>query len=501
MRTVVIALRLLPLFLSFRRDFQRWMLIGAPLARDAAFHARRARRVADTIAALGPTFVKLAQVFAARADLIPEPYIGALGTLLDRVPAAPWPEVQRLLATELGAPPERVFEELKPEPLAAGSLGLVYRARAGGEDVVVKVLRPGVERVVARDIVAARRISSFLDRHWPNPHLHNFRVGLEEFALRVDEEMDFRQEAEHAEAIGRAFAGDARVVVPRVLPAFTRRRVLVLEYVEGRRVDTVGDMVASGALDPNAVVRTVIELYVRMMLVDGLFHADPHPGNLLVRRDGRLVLLDFGMVMRVPRETRAHLIRTVLAAIRRDAPGVATGFHALGLVQEGADPVEIVRLVELLLELAYSGASPQDAARVLVEEVMATLYDWPIALTGEMVYFARVAALVEGIGMRWIPGFNSITFAAPVVLRMRREVLQALQETGGASTEEWAAMLGAVAGRTARVLADTGRQMAVAIGAGLAALLDAAAREGERRAPTARPAAAVGLLPERVGGG
>ena len=472
MRTFIIALRALPLGLSFRRDVRRWLLFGAPLRRTAAFHQRRAARLSATLAALGPTFVKLAQVFAARADLIPEPYLGALGALLDRVPAAPWPAIAAELRRSYGREPRQLFEQLDHEPLAAGSLGQVYRARYDGQDIVVKVLRPGVERVVARDLASARTLIRLVERRWPNPHVRGFRMAVEEFALRVDEEMDFRLEAEHAEEIRASLVNEPGIVVPRVLPAFTRQRVMVMEYVEGTRVDRLAPLIAAGRVDAHRIVQRVMEIYVRMMLMDGLFHADPHPGNLFVREDGALILLDFGMCVRVPVETRARLIRTVMAAIRRDPEAVAEGFDALGIVDPSADPAEIRRLVQLLLDLAFSGVAPQEAARVLAEEVMRTLYDWPIVLTGEMTYFARAAALIEGLGVRYVPDFNAIAFASPIVLRMRHHILRSLQMDGTPPTPgDWAAALGAIAGQAARVVSSAGRELMTVVGGGLAELV------------------------------
>ena len=416
---------------------------------------------------------------AARADLVPEPYLGALGTLLDRVPAAPWPAIRREIEASYGRPLEETFDAFDETPVAAGSLGQVYRARRHGRDVAVKLLRPGVARVVARDLVAARRIVQVIERRWPNPHVVGFRTTIDEFARRVGEEMDFRLEADHAREIGRRLAGDPRLVIPAVLHDLTRERVMVREFVEGTRADRLAPLIASGLVDPAVVVRTVLESYVRMMLMDGLFHADPHPGNLLVTDDGRVVLLDFGMCVRVTPTLRTTLVRTVLSAIRRDAAATAEGFHALGIVAPGADPEEIRRLTQLLLDLAYSGASAQDNARILAEEVMRTLYDWPIVLTGEMVYFARAAALIEGLGTRYVPRFSPIAFASPIVLRMRGEIVAALRASGVETPDTWArplwaAELGRVAGEAARVLTVAGRDLAAVAASGLAGLLAAA---------------------------
>ena len=500
MRTLAIVLRLLPFALSFRRDVRRWLVAGGPVPRTAVFHRRRAARLSAAIATLGPTFVKLAQVFAARADLIPEPYVGELGTLLDRVPPAPWEAVAATITASYGEAPDALFEAFDRTPVASGSLGQVYRARFRDQDVAVKVLRPGIEAVVARDLSAARRIVQVVERRWPNPHVVGFRITVDEFARHIGEEMDFRLEADHAREIGARFAGDRRIVVPRVLHALTRQHVMVMEFVEGTRADRLAPLVAAGRVDAQALVRDVLEAYVRMMLMDGLFHADPHPGNLLVTGDGRLVLLDFGMCVRVPPATRTALVRTVLAAIRRDAAATADGFHALGIVAPGADPAEIRRLTAFLLDLAYSGAAPQDAARVLADEVIRTLYNWPIVLTGEMVYFARAAALIEGMGARYVPGFNAIDFASPVVLRMRGQILAALRgaglDAGVAPQPDWAVLLGTLVGQAARVVAGAGRELAAVVGGGLAELFAALPPLGELIADAAPAPASAARLPD-----
>ncbi|HVE79328.1 MAG TPA: AarF/UbiB family protein [Gemmatimonadaceae bacterium] len=412
------------------------------------------------MARLGPTFVKLAQVLAARADLIPEPYLAALGTLTDRVPPLPFDRIARVLAESYGANWAALFERFDREPLAAGSLGQVYRARYAGREVVVKVLRPGVGRTVAADLRAARRILGAIDRSWPHPHVRAFRTVVDEFALRVAEEMDFRREAASAEEIGARFAGATGVVVPRVASELTRDRALVLDFVEGTKIDALAPRVAAGALDAEALVRHLITAYLRMMMVDGFFHADPHPGNLLVRDDGTLVILDFGMVVRVPRDTRVRLLRTVLAALRRDVHGVVGGFEALGMVVPGTDPAQLRDLVGRLLDLAFSSAPGPEAVQLVAAEVMATLYDWPIVLPGELVYFARAAALIEGVGARYVPGFNPVTFAGPVVLRMRWRIAAALGERIDPTPEDVAAAIGTVAGTAYRLVVTAGRELA-----------------------------------------
>jgi predicted unusual protein kinase regulating ubiquinone biosynthesis (AarF/ABC1/UbiB family) len=439
-----------PLVISVFRDRRRWLWWGAPAARSPAFHARRARTLVDRITALGPTFVKLAQVFAARADIIPEPYLGELGTLVDAVRPVPWPAIAQVLREQYGSDPATLFEQITHEPIAAASLGQVHRARWRGRDVAVKVLRPGIESLIARDLRAARRILDWCVRQWPIPHVLGLRDIVEEFGARIDEELDFRLEAEHADEVRRNFAGNPRVRVPAVEHEMTRSRVLVLEFIEGTRIDRLGPLAVRSDRLPNAdradgtaIIATLIELYVQMMLVDGLFHADPHPGNILVDQQGRVVLLDFGMVVRVAPAMRLRLMRTVLAAVRRDVDAIAAGFYALDLVHPNADPAEIRRLCAILIDLAYSQTTSLERAQVILSDrVMRTLFEFPIRLPRELVYFARTAALIEGIGTRYDPHFQALPVASPVILRLRSRILRSLGEHPEWSVEEVASMAG-----------------------------------------------------------
>ncbi|MCL4212372.1 MAG: hypothetical protein KJZ74_00530 [Gemmatimonadales bacterium] len=447
MHTLRVVLALGPFVVSILRDQRRWIGWGPRLVRTPAFHRRRAERLVARIAALGPTFVKLAQVFSARADLIPEPYLSQLGTLTDRVPPVPWPEIQRLIREAYGADAETLFERIDPAPVAAASLGQVHRARWRGRDVAVKILRPDIEAAVARDVKAALAISAWAARRWPIPHVLGFKALVEEFSARISEEMDFRLEAEYATEVRANFAGNTRVVIPEVMHEMTRQRVLVLEFIQGTRVDRLDPR----GVDARRLAGAVVEAYVQMMLVDGLFHADPHPGNLHVAPDGRLILLDFGMMVRVPAELRLRLIRTVFAAIRRDPKGVAEGFYALGLVAEGADPAEIAKLTELLVEMADQRTTTQERIeKMLTNRIMSSLYDFPVILPRDLVYFARAASLIEGIGTRYDAYYNAIEVGTPIVTRMRSRILKSLGEDAKPTVEEVAAVAGWAVGRAWR---------------------------------------------------
>ncbi len=430
----------------------------------------------DSLVALGPTFVKLAQVFASRPDVVPEPYLSTLGTLVDRVPVVPFDEIEHEIISAYGKGPEEMFERFDREPLASGSLGQVYRASYEGRDVVVKVLRPGVEELVASDIHAVSRILDIVSARWSNSHLRGFRVVVDEFSKRIGEEMDFNHEAINAIAIADRFATNPRVLVPAIEMELTRQRVIVMEYMEGTKIDALSSRISSGQLSGKRVVESVVEAYIQMMLVDGLFHADPHPGNLLVTDDGRLVLLDFGMVVRVEPEMRRTLIRTALAAVGRDASGVIRGFYDLGIVEPGTDMTTIHRLVDVLLGMAFDGVASADIAnriladRTLADDVMRTIYDWPIVLRGELVYFGRAVALIEGIGARYVPDFNPVAFAAPVILKHRRAVLAAMGDDVNARAD-LGTVLAKLAGEVTNVLINASREIVTVVATQLPSLL------------------------------
>lgn len=421
-----ILVRLSPFVIAFLRDRRRWLFFGKPLARSPAVHARRAKRFTATIAGLGPTFIKLAQVFSARADVLPEPYLSSISRLQDQVPADPFDEIERVILDELGHPAADLFTDFAREPVAAASLGQVHRAILDGEPVAVKVLRPGVEELVAIDLDISFRILYALNVLSPNHHVRALTNVIREFSVRVREEMDFREEAAHIALFHSHFSKDTRVRAPRVHEPFTRRRVLVMEWVSGEKVDRLAPRFASGELDFRRIMETLTEVYLRMMLIDGFLHADPHPGNILVQSDGTLVFLDWGMVVQVSRTTREAILRVALAAGRDDLDGMINGMYELGMIDPDISraeireaAVEILAIVDRVKELGLR------RAQEMVQEIMDTFYTWPILLPRELVYFFRAAVLLEGIGFRYDAAFNGLDVARPVIMRMRTELLQA----------------------------------------------------------------------------
>lgn len=424
-RSTSVLVRLVPYVWAFLRDRKRWIVVGRPSRRAPATHERRARRLTETLAGLGPTFIKLAQLFSSRADIFPEPYLSAIGTLQDQAPPDPADKIEAVVAREFGKPVGEVFESFDPEPLAAASLGQVHRAVAGGREVAVKVLRPGVEEIVALDLDISFRVLFWLNILFPNHHVRGLTNVVREFSVRVREEMDFRKEAENIHHFQRTFGSEREVRAPYVYDEFTRRRVLVMEYCRGTKIDRLQDHFRSGRLRFDDVMETLTGLYLRMMMVDGFLHADPHPGNLLVQDDGTIVVLDWGMVLQVPRWTREDILGIALAVERENLDGVINGMYHLGMISPDVSRGEIREAAtEILHILERVRGGGRERIQEIVQEIFDTFYTWPLMLPQELVYFFRTSALLEGIGFRYRPDFDGLGLVRKVIRDYRSDILR-----------------------------------------------------------------------------
>ena len=424
-RGIRVFLGLTPLVVAFLRDRRRWIIVGAPARRTERHHRRRAEKLVARVAKLGPTFIKLGQLMSARADIFPEPYLTAIGTLQDQAPPDPTDQIIAVIERELGRPVHEVFDEFEREPVAAASLGQVHGAVIDGRQVVVKVLRPGVEELVALDLDIGFTLLFWLNVLFPNHHTQALTNVVREFSHRVREEMDFHKESENIERFQRYFRNDPTVRAPDVLDEYTRRRVLVMERCTGTKIDQLHDEFATGRIEFNEVMEHLTGLYLRMMMVDGFLHADPHPGNLLVQDDGTIIVLDWGMVLDVPRWTRESILDLALTIERDDLDGMINGMYRLGMISPDVSRGEIREAAtEILAITARVKSSNRERVEEIVREIFDTFYTWPVMLPQELVYLFRTSVLLEGIGIRYDENFDGLGLLKRVVRDLKGEIVK-----------------------------------------------------------------------------
>jgi ubiquinone biosynthesis protein len=298
-----------------RSDLVRQMAVDEELAGEGAAEPGDTppEQLADDLEAMGPTFVKLGQVLSSRPDLLPAAYLKALTRLQDKVKPFPYEEAEQIVEAELGVRISRAFSRFDAQPIAAASLGQVHAAALrDGREVVVKVQRPDAARQVAQDFEVLGEMARLLDKHTEVGRRHRLSATLEELRLSISHELNYEREARHLTILGKNLEGFDRIQVPQPVSDYSSRRVLTMEYVRGLKITSLSP-VARLELDGAALAEELFKAYLKQVLVDGLFHADPHPGNVFITQDHRIALLDLGMVGHTTPSTRNYLLKVLLA--------------------------------------------------------------------------------------------------------------------------------------------------------------------------------------------
>jgi ubiquinone biosynthesis protein len=328
----------------------------------------RPAELAADLEKLGPTFVRLGQLLSTRADLLPQPYVTALTRLQDKCEPFPFAEVEEVVQNELGARMSRLFEDFDNVPIAAASLGQVHRAQLrGGQQVAVKVQRPGIRKQMASDLEILGELAEFFDTHSERAKRYAVGDAFEQFRRTLVAELDYRREAANLTALQAVLRDRQKIVVPAPVDNLTTSRVLTMEFVEGRKVTDLGPL-ARIDLDLAPLADELFGCYLQQILDAGLFHADPHPGNILITPDQRLALLDLGMVGRIRPEVR-RLIAKLLAAVLADRlDDVVRAAKGLGTAQDDYDDVLLTRTIaDLVATFAGSPLDEVDVGRTLME--------------------------------------------------------------------------------------------------------------------------------------
>jgi predicted unusual protein kinase regulating ubiquinone biosynthesis (AarF/ABC1/UbiB family) len=388
------VLKLLPVIISFRRDRREWVRREGKNVNEAKYrkHGERALR---TFIELGPSFIKLGQWLSTRADILPQPYLEVLARLQDDVPPAPFSEVRPVIESELGKV-EDGYEAFDPKPLSGASLGQVYLARHHGAQVIVKVARPNIEHIIERDIAVLKKILPLATR-FIDPNLRFSAEGmLAQFIETIHEEMDYRIEAENLRTIRRNLADDSSVIVPDVFADRTTKHVLTMRYLPGIKITDIAQLDAIG-IDRQKLVIKVHRLFFKMLLRHDIFHADPHPGNISVSNEGKLILYDYGMVGRLDSETRIKLIRLYLGLVDKDPERTVNVLIELGTLEPTVNRYIVERGIALSIQSMHGRQVDRMEVRALMDLANKTLSRFPFRLPKNLALYIRMASILEGI--------------------------------------------------------------------------------------------------------
>jgi predicted unusual protein kinase regulating ubiquinone biosynthesis (AarF/ABC1/UbiB family) len=404
---------------------------GQPSPDTAPHPAGRAspEQLADDLEAMGPTYVKLGQVLAGRPDLLPDAYLKALARLQDKVKPFPYAEVEEVVMTELGVRVSKGFSRFDIEPVAAASLGQVHRAALrDGRAVVVKVQRPNIRRQIAEDFEVLEQIAGFLDGHTALGRRHRFLVILEEFRLTIQQELNYEREAHNLIALGKNLKEFKLIQVPQPVPNYCTRSVLTMEEVEGQKITALSPL-ALRDLKGEPLAEELFKAYLQQVLVDGLFHADPHPGNVFVTKDGRIALIDLGMVGHTAPAMQENLLKILLAI--SEGNGEAAAEIAIQMsekLEEFAAPEFRRRITQLVALRRDQGLEQLNVGRSLLE-VSRIAHDDGLIVPSELVLLGKTMLQLDEVGRILDPAFDTNAsirrhVAALMARRMRKDLTQ-----------------------------------------------------------------------------
>lgn len=412
---------LLLLFKLWQNDKKWTYLNGYSEEKRAARRRRQAIWIRESLLELGPTFIKVGQLFSTRADLFPTEYVEELSKLQDKVPAFSFEQVKEIIQQDLGKPVEELFLSFDPIPLAAASLGQVHKAQLkSGEEVVVKVQRPGLHQLFTIDLAILKQITRYFQNH-PRWGKGRDWMGIYEECSRILwQEADYLNEGRNADTFRRNFRGVDWVKVPRVYWRYTSPRVLTLEYLPGIKISNYEALEAAG-LDRKRLARLGARAYLQQVLNDGFFHADPHPGNLAVAPDGSLIFYDFGMMGTLKANVKEKLVEMLFAITEKNADKVIAALVDLGALQMPEDPSAVRRALQFLLDNFVDKPFEEQSISQISEELYEIAYDQPFRFPATFTFVMRAFSTLEGVGKGLDPDFNFMEVAQPFALEIMAE--------------------------------------------------------------------------------
>jgi predicted unusual protein kinase regulating ubiquinone biosynthesis (AarF/ABC1/UbiB family) len=374
--------------------------------------------IRETLLDLGPTFIKVGQLFSTRADLFPIEYVEELSKLQDKVPAFSYEQVEAIIEKDLGKKVQELYRSFDPIPLAAASLGQVHRAQLhSGEEVVAKVQRPGLKKLFKIDLEILKGIARYFQNH-PDWGRGRDWLGIYDECCRIlYEEIEYLNEGRNADTFRRNFRQDSWVRVPRVYWRYTSPRVLTLEYMPGIKISHYEALEAAG-IDRKAIAHLGAKAYLQQLLNDGFFHADPHPGNIAVSPEGSLIFYDFGMMGQVQPITREKLLDTFFGIAQKDAERVVVSLIELGALSPVEDMGPVRRSVQYMLDHFMDQPFENQSVSEISDDLYEIAYNQPFRFPATFTFVMRAFSTLEGVGKGLDPDFNFMEVARPFATQL-----------------------------------------------------------------------------------
>jgi predicted unusual protein kinase regulating ubiquinone biosynthesis (AarF/ABC1/UbiB family) len=410
------VLKLLTVQWSYKKS---WSYSGGMTEEN---QAKRRRAIAiwirETFLDLGPTFIKLGQLFSTRADLFPSEYVEELTKLQDKVPAFSYEQVESIIFNDFGRAIPDLYRSFDPIPLAAASLGQVHRAQLhSGEEVVVKVQRPGLKKLFTIDLAILKGIARYFQNHPKWGRGRDWMGIYGECCKILWEEIEYLNEGRNADLFRRNFRQEDWVRVPRVYWRYSTPRVLTLEYLPGIKISHYEALEAAG-LDRKILAQLGARAYLHQLLNDGFFHADPHPGNLAVSPEGTLIFYDFGMMGRIQLVTREKLVKTFFGIAQKDGEQVMNSLIELGALAPTGDMGAVRRSIQYMLDNFMDQPFENQSVSAISDDLYEIAYDQPFRFPATFTFVMRAFSTLEGVGKGLDPDFNFMEVAKPFAMQV-----------------------------------------------------------------------------------
>lgn len=403
------------------------LLVDEPVEQGVAADAHE---LAADLERLGPAYVKLGQLLSTRADLLPPAYLEALARLQDNVGPFSFADVERIIQEDFGMRLSKGFLTFEAEPMAAASLGQVHRAQLrDGRDVAVKVQRPGIREGIAEDIATMQDIAEFLDKHTSAGPQFDFTLMVHEFRRTLAQELDYRREARNLERIANSLSQFQRIVIPRPVDGYSSARVLTMDLVKGKKITSITPLVRL-EIDGDGLAMELFRAYLHQIIIDGFFHADPHPGNVFITEDGRLALLDLGMVSRLSPNRQDQLLKLLLSVADGNGDRAAELAIQIGEARREVDAVALGREVQELVSTYREAPLAQMQVGRVVMELSRISGKHGLRMPSELTMLGKTLLNLDEVGRTLSPDFDvNDALRREAADLMQRRVQQSMSST------------------------------------------------------------------------